>query len=124
MLRVRRVYEPPDPADGYRVLVDRLWPRGLTKEAAHVDAWLRDLAPSDDLRRCFAHDPARWPAFRERYRAALLASPHHARLDELAQRMRVGAVTLLYAARDAARNNAVVLAEVLDELAGDPHRGT
>lgn len=124
MLRVRRVYEPPDPADGYRVLVDRLWPRGLTKEAAHLDAWLRDLAPSDELRRWFAHDPARWPAFRERYRAELLASPHRAQLDELAHRARHGPVTLLYAARDAAHNNVVVLAEVLDELADDPHRGT
>lgn len=123
MLRIRRVYEPPEPADGYRVLVDCFWPRGLTKESARIDAWRRDLAPSDALRRWFGHDPARWPAFRERYRAELLSPSRRTLLDELACRMREGTVTLLFAARDAARNNAVVLAEVLGAIAADPHGG-
>jgi uncharacterized protein YeaO (DUF488 family) len=115
-VRIRRVYEPPPPADGYRVLVDRLWPRGLSKEAARIDAWLRDLAPSDELRRWFGHDPARWPAFCARYRAELRAEPRRSLLADLASRARAGPVTLLYAARDPARNNAVVLRDALAEL--------
>lgn len=122
LLRVRRIYEPPSPDDGYRVLVDRLWPRGLAKDAARVDAWLRDLAPSDELRRWFSHDPARWPTFRERYRAELLAEPRRTMLTELAGRARTRPVTLLHAARDPDHNNAVVLREVLVELVADEAR--
>lgn len=107
---VKRVYEAPAPQDGRRVLVDRLWPRGLTKAKAHVDEWLRDVAPSDELRRWFAHDPARWQDFRVRYGKELKDNPAFARLEELAAE---GPITLLYAARDEMRNNAVVLAERL-----------
>ena len=106
-IRTRRVYLPPSPSDGYRVLVDRLWPRGLRKEEARIDLWLREVAPSDALRRWFGHDPQRWPEFRERYfrelsgRAELLAP--------LARRARRGRVTLLFGAREERRNNASAL---------------
>lgn len=104
---IKRIYEPPGPGDGTRVLVDRLWPRGLSKERAGVDLWLRELAPSIGLRRWFGHDPAKWEAFRTRYRAELNAHPEAVqRLADLARR---GPVTLLYAARDQAHNNAAVL---------------
>jgi uncharacterized protein YeaO (DUF488 family) len=113
-IKLKRVYEPPAPADGVRVLVDRLWPRGLRKEAAAVDHWARDIAPSAELRRWFGHDPERWPEFRARYRQELLAG----RPDALAALRRLcaeGPVTLVYAARDEQRNNAVVLRELLEE---------
>ncbi|GBD28284.1 hypothetical protein HRbin31_00297 [bacterium HR31] len=119
MLRVRRVYEPPEPQDGFRVLVDRLWPRGLSKEAARVDLWARELAPSDRLRRWFGHDPLKWEEFRRRYREELSRSPARELVQRLAERARRGTVTLLFGARDERHNNAVVLAEVLQErLAG------
>lgn len=111
---IRRIYLPPRPSDGYRVLVDRLWPRGLPKAEAQVDEWARDVAPSDALRQWFAHDLHRWEPFQERYRAEL-----HGRPDELARlavRARRGRLTLLFAARDEAHNNAVVLREVLAEM--------
>lgn len=119
MLRVRRVYEPPEPQDGFRVLVDRLWPRGLSKEAARVDLWARELAPSDRLRRWFGHDPLKWEEFRRRYREELSRSPARELVQQLAERARRGTVTLVFGARDEQHNNAVVLAEVLQErLAG------
>jgi uncharacterized protein YeaO (DUF488 family) len=110
-IRIKRVYDPPDAGDGVRVLVDRLWPRGLRKEAAALDAWRPELAPSDALRRWFGHDPERWAEFRRRYAAEL-----HAKAEALASLRalaRVSPVTLLFAARDEAHNNAVVLREVL-----------
>jgi uncharacterized protein YeaO (DUF488 family) len=106
----KRVYAPPQLSDGMRVLVDRLWPRGLSKDAARVDLWLKDVAPSDGLRRWFDHDRDRWTEFRRRYRAELRANAALAVLREMLMR---GAVTLVFAARDEAHNNAVVLAEVL-----------
>lgn len=112
-MRVRRVYDPPEPADGFRVLVDRLWPRGLTKEAARVDLWARELAPSHGLRRWFGHDPSRWEEFRRRYREELQRPEVQEALAELVKRARAGNVTLLFGARDERHNNAVVLAEVL-----------
>jgi uncharacterized protein YeaO (DUF488 family) len=116
VVRLRRIYDPPSPEDGYRVLLDRLWPRGISKSSAHLDAWARDLAASTALRRWFAHDPARWAEFRRRYRAELLAPDRREALDALAERARSGTVTLLYAAQDREHNNAVVLAEVLEKL--------
>jgi uncharacterized protein YeaO (DUF488 family) len=113
MVRVRRVYDPPEPSDGFRVLVDRLWPRGLSKQAARVDLWARDLAPSDALRRWFGHDPRRWEEFRRRYRHELAQHPEL--VAQLVERARAGPVTLLFGARDAQHNNAVVLAEYLRE---------
>jgi uncharacterized protein YeaO (DUF488 family) len=112
-LRKKRVYEPPADDDGYRVLIDRLWPRGLRKEAAHVDAWLKDLAPSDELRRWFNHDPERFAQFRARYQAELRVAPAAALVRELAGRSTNGTVTLVYAAKDEEHNNAVVLASVI-----------
>jgi|SRR5579871_2138294 len=115
-VRLRRVYAPPSPEDGSRVLIDGVWPRGLTKDAAHLDAWARELAVSPALRRWFGHDPAKWDEFCRRYRAELLAPEHRAALEALTERARHGPVTILYGARDEQHNNAVVLAEVLAEV--------
>ena len=115
-VRLKRAYVPPDPADGYRVLVDRLWPRGVSKAEAHLDEWARELAPSPELRRWFGHDPARFGEFRLRYRDELGAQEK--KLSELRGRARRGAVTLVYAARDTEHNDAVVLAELLRERSG------
>jgi uncharacterized protein YeaO (DUF488 family) len=112
-VRMKRAYDPASDYDGYRVLVDRLWPRGVRKETARIDVWMRDLAPSAELRRWFGHDPARWDEFRRRYRAELADPQRRALLDELAQHARRGPLTLLYGARDIAHNNAVVLRDVL-----------
>ncbi|KKB85834.1 uroporphyrin-III methyltransferase [Devosia limi DSM 17137] len=109
----KRIYEPVSPEDGQRVLIDRLWPRGVSKAEAHVDLWFKDIAPSTELRQWFAHDPARWEEVRRRYRAELQANPDAvARLRQLAGK---GRVTLLYAARDAAHNHALILLEFLDQ---------
>lgn len=110
---LKRAYEPSSPDDGIRVLVDRLWPRGLGKEQLAVDFWLKDTAPSDALRRWYGHEPRRWESFSAKYRAELARRTELLRLlDELRRR---GRVTLIYSARDAGRNNAVVLREVLEE---------
>ena len=110
-VRLKRVYESPAPDDGGRVLVDRLWPRGLRKADAAIDAWLKDVAPSHELRRWFGHDPERWAEFRRRYKAELARNA--AALDELRAMARRGRLTLIYAARDEAHNQAVVLKEIL-----------
>ena len=108
---LKRVYEPPAPDDGIRVLVDRLWPRGLTKEKVHADLWLKDIAPSNSLRRWSHHDRSMWPEFKSRYFAELELQPQIvAKLLDLATK---GQVTLLYAARDQEHNQAVALAEYL-----------
>ncbi|GBD33661.1 hypothetical protein HRbin33_02657 [bacterium HR33] len=112
MIRVKRVYEPPAPRDGARFLVDRLWPRGLKKETLRLDGWFKELAPSDRLRRWFAHQPGRWQEFRRRYFAEL--DRNESAWKPLLEAARRGTVTLLYAARDAERNNAVALKEYLE----------
>lgn len=110
---LKRAYEPPSPADGMRVLVDRLWPRGLTKEQLAVDFWLKDVAPSTRLRGWYGHRAGRWELFAAKYREELAQCPDLLRLlDELRRR---GRVTLIYGARDTNRNHAVVLREVLEE---------
>jgi uncharacterized protein YeaO (DUF488 family) len=115
---LKRVYAPAEPSDGRRVLVDRLWPRGLSKTAAAVDEWLRDVAPSPALRRWWDHDPDRFDEFAARYRAELAGGPA---LELLLEQVRRGRVTLLFAARDEHVNHAVVLADVLRErLATEP----
>jgi len=111
MIRVKRAYEPASSDDGLRVLVDRLWPRGLSKEKAAIDVWLKEIAPSTDLRRWFGHDPARWAEFCDRYFAELAAMEEPVRF--LRQKAAEGTVTLLYGARDAAHNNAVALKRYL-----------
>lgn len=108
---VKRVYEQPETSDGVRVLVDRVWPRGLTKERARVDVWLKDIAPSAGLRTWFGHDPKRWLEFRERYREELQAN--HAAVAHLTKLLSTGKVTLLFGAQDTERNNAVALADYL-----------
>ena len=109
-IKTHRAYDPPAPDDGCRVLVDRLWPRGLKREVADIDHWLRELAPSNELRRWFAHDPARWDEFRQRYAGELQAPATTAALAELRSLIAAHAVvTLLYAARDTTCNNAEAL---------------
>jgi uncharacterized protein YeaO (DUF488 family) len=110
-VRVKRIYDQADAGDGYRVLIDHVWPRGVSRERARLDDWARELAPSDELRRWFAHDPARFDEFRRRYRGELASERDQ--VPELARRAREGPVTILFAARDREHNNAVVLAELL-----------
>ncbi len=110
-VRAKRVYEAAERDDGYRVLVDHVWPRGVSKERADLGEWARELAPSDELRRWFDHIPERFDTFRSRYRAELGARVE--KLDELREQARRSRVTILYAARDEQHNNGVVLAELL-----------
>jgi uncharacterized protein YeaO (DUF488 family) len=112
MIRVKRVYEEPTRDDGLRVLVDRLWPRGLTKERAALSLWLKDVAPSAELRKWFGHDPARWKGFQARYRKELAGRKEALKL--LRQKARERTVTLLYGARDEEHNEARVLKKVLE----------
>ena len=113
-VRLKRAYEEPERADGYRVLVDRLWPRGVRKGALAVDAWLKEIAPSDELRRWFGHDAARWEEFARRYRDELGRQPAAGLVAELAARSKRDTVTLVYGAKDEVHNQAVVLREVLE----------
>lgn len=110
-VRLKRAYEAHAPSDGYRVLVDRLWPRGVRREEARLDEWARELAPSAELRRWFGHDPERFEEFRRRYTDELAGQEE--KLRELRRRAREGALTLVYSARDTEHNDAVVLAEIL-----------
>lgn len=110
-IKIKRAYEPSEPSDGTRILIDRLWPRGIKKTDAAIDRWLRDIAPSAELRRWFGHRPERWPEFRRRYRAELRGHPEP--IEEIRSAARAGPVTLVYAARDEAHNDAVVLKELL-----------
>jgi uncharacterized protein YeaO (DUF488 family) len=110
-VRLKRAYEPASPSDGYRVLIDRLWPRGVSRERATLDAWERELPPSTRLREWFGHEPGRFGEFRRRYMEEL--REQRPRLAELRKRARHGTLTLVYSARDTEHNDAVVLAEVL-----------
>ena len=118
MVKTKRAYEPAARADGFRVLVDRLWPRGVTKQAARVDLWARDLAPSPELRKWFGHDPERFAAFSVRYRHELGCGPARAALEDLVHRASHGTVTLVYGARDEAHNGAVVLRQEIESALG------
>ncbi len=113
-VRLLRAYELPGAEDGYRVLVDRVWPRGRTREALRLEAGDRDLGPSNELRHWFGHDPTRWAEFRARYREELGKPAQAAMLDDLAERARRGTVTLVYGARDEEHNQARVIAEELE----------
>jgi uncharacterized protein YeaO (DUF488 family) len=110
-VRAKRAYEDVDPGDGYRVLIDHVWPRGVSRERAHLDEWARELAPGDELRKWFDHVPERFAEFRSRYRDELAA--HSDQVDELRRRAREATLTIVYAARDTEHNNAVVLAELI-----------
>jgi uncharacterized protein YeaO (DUF488 family) len=114
MIKVKRVYVPPAPDDGRRFLVDRVWPRGISKDAAKTEAWVKEAAPSNELRRWFGHDPQRWAEFARRYRRELESRPDV--LAPLLQAAREGDVTLVYSARDEQHNQAVVLRDVLQDL--------
>jgi uncharacterized protein YeaO (DUF488 family) len=110
-VKLKRAYEKPDEADGTRILVDRLWPRGLTKRKASIDLWLKEIAPSTELRKWFGHDPKKWRSFRGRYQTEL---KHHAdQLKLLKSKVKKGPVTLVYGARDQEHNEAVVLKQFL-----------
>lgn len=111
---IKRAYESPTPGDGYRVLVDRLWPRGVSKEKVELDDWLREIAPSDDLRTWFDHDPERWEEFRKRYRSEL--DEHREALRSLARLAADGKLTLVYGAKDREHNNAVVVKDYIEEM--------
>jgi len=111
MIKLKRIYDPFSREDGKRVLVDRLWPRGMKKEAAHIDEWLRDIAPSDALRKWFSHDPSRWEEFKKMYKDEL--NDKKELLKKLLIDSKKGTVTLLFGAKDTEHNNAVVIKEVL-----------
>ena len=106
-IHLKRAYEPAEPSDGKRILVERLWPRGITKEAAALDAWAKEVSPSPELRKWYAHDPEKWPAFQERYRAELDANPDA--VSALREQIGRGPVTFVYAAKDEERNSAALL---------------
>ncbi|MBX6742429.1 MAG: DUF488 domain-containing protein [Acetobacteraceae bacterium] len=110
-VRLKRAYEAASPEDGTRILVDRLWPRGIRKEEAAIDEWMKEIAPSTELRKWFGHDPARWEEFRRRYSAEVHQHPEE--LERLRSMAREGPITLVYSARDEAHNDAVVLREIL-----------
>src|SRR5215471_11344699 len=114
-VRIKRVYDPPTPQDGARVLVDRLWPRGLTKDDAALDVWMRDIAPSNELRKWYHAHPVQWPKFREKYLSELTTDTAHValqQLHDLAQKK--GGVTLLYASKSLEQNHALVLKKLLE----------
>jgi uncharacterized protein YeaO (DUF488 family) len=117
-LLLKRVYSPPDAADGLRVLVDRLWPRGLSRERAQIAVWLKEIAPSDSLRRRFHGDPSGWDAFKTAYYAEIEREPARSAARDLLDRLTREPVTLLFAARDEFRNNAIALKEWLDAHTG------
>ena len=110
-IRLKRAYAKPEPADGTRILVDRLWPRGLTKNKAAIDLWLKEVAPSTELRKWFGHDPTKWRRFRSRYRTEL--KQQSAPLQLIKRKAKESVVTLIYGARDEERNEAVVLKQLL-----------
>jgi uncharacterized protein YeaO (DUF488 family) len=116
MIQIKRVYSESSARDGVRILVDRVWPRGFSKERARIDAWRKELAPSTPLRKWFGHDPAKWIEFRNRYRKELTHRDQADRLKELARLSRHKTITLVYGAADEQHNQAVLLKELLDKL--------
>lgn len=116
MIRIKRIYEPAEPTDGVRFLVDRLWPRGVSKERASINEWMKDLAPGDELRRQFHHQPEKWDEFRQRYFEELASPGKKPLVDKMLGLARKGTVTLVYAAREPEHNNAVALREFLERL--------
>jgi len=114
MIKIKRVYDPASPDDGKRILIDRLWPRGIKKEEAHIDEWLKDISPSHELRKWYSHDPAKWAEFKKRYKQELAGK------SELLKKIKAGAkkqtVTLLFSTKELELNNAVALKEMLSQL--------
>jgi uncharacterized protein YeaO (DUF488 family) len=124
MVHIKRAYEPPSRRDGRRILVDRLWPRGLKKEQVKVVKWMKELGPSTELRKSFGHDPAHWKEFYKRYKAELRRPEARAMLKEVSEAAARGTVTLVYSAKDEEHNQAVVISEVLDSRRNAPPRKT
>ncbi|MGO8685371.1 MAG: DUF488 domain-containing protein [Thermoleophilia bacterium] len=120
-IRLKRAYEAPSPVDGVRILIERLWPRGLSKEKANVDAWFKEVAPSADLRRWFGHEPAKWEEFRRRYRDELRERPEQ--VQRLRGLVEAGPVTFVYGSRDQEHNAAMVLKEFLDSGGAEESAG-
>ncbi|ADE13954.1 protein of unknown function DUF488 [Nitrosococcus halophilus Nc 4] len=112
-IALKRVYEEPDKNDGYRILVDRLWPRGIKKEAAAIDDWFKNIAPSDQLRQWFGHEPEKWPEFKKRYFQELKGQPET--VNQLTEIVKSRKVTLIFGAKDTAHNNAMALKEYLEK---------
>lgn len=117
MIRIKRIYDEPSQEDGIRILVDKLWPRGISKDKAELDMWLKEVAPSDDLRKWFSHDPAKWEGFKERYLRELDKKTEY--VDQVIERAEDNDVTLLYAAKDEKYNNAVVLMKYIKNKGKD-----
>jgi len=113
-IRIKRVYEEPEEADGRRILVDRLWARGLSKEKAKVDVWVKEIAPSTELRRWYGHDPNKWTEFKSRYAAELRANPD--KVEEILEEVQEGIVTFLYSSKEEQLNNAVALKEYIESI--------
>jgi uncharacterized protein YeaO (DUF488 family) len=118
MVKLKRAYEPPSRGDGYRVLVERLWPRGIRKQNLEIDGWMKEVAPSHELRKWFAHDPERWPEFKRRYLEELKEPPAADCLRELAHRAAAGTVTLIFSSHEEQYNNAVVIRDRLQRMVG------
>ncbi len=112
MIKTKRIYESTSPENGKRMLVDRLWPRGIKKDKAKIDDWIKDIAPSNELRKWFSHDPSKWKEFKKRYKKELTGKT--LMLDRIRNEAKTGTITLLYAAKDEEHNNAVVLKELLE----------
>ncbi len=123
MIKVKRIYEPVETDDGHRVLVDRLWPRGITRDRANIDDWLKELAPSHDLRKWFHKDPERWDGFVHRYREELRSPSSNEHLGRLREIAATRTVTLLYAVRNEHQNHAMVLKDAILEMEDDPMPG-
>ena len=113
MIKIKRVYDPVSADDGKRILVDRLWPRGIKKEKAHIDEWLKEISPSNELRKWYSHDPAKWAEFKKRYKQELAGEGE--RLKKIKAEARKQTVTLLFSSKELERNNAVALKEMLDQ---------
>jgi len=124
MLKIKRVYDPAEPEDGVRILIDRLWPRGLSKDRAQIDEWRKDLAPSDELRKWFGHQPEKWEEFKRRYRQELEQTGAIEDLRLLAQRAQRENITLVFAASDEEHSNAAFLRELVALLATDSQNRT
>jgi len=112
MLKIKRVYDTPEEVDGFRILVDRLWARGLSKEKARIDLWLKDIAPSNELRKWYEHDPEKWPEFKKRYYSEL--NDKRELVDSIIEKAREGTVTLLYGSKETRLNNATALKEYIE----------
>ncbi|MGX7151095.1 DUF488 domain-containing protein [Enterococcus ureasiticus] len=116
MIQIKRAYEEARPDDGYRILVDRLWPRGMSKEKEHLDLWLKEIAPSNELRKWFNHEPVKFSVFKEKYLTEIKSGETHTAFQELLNIIKeYPVITLIYSAKDEVHNNAVVLKEALDK---------